>query len=259
MCLITFAYRVHPQYRLLLIANRDEFYRRPSLPAGFWRDHPAILGGRDLEGGGSWLALSKTGRFATVTNFREGIKEPAQKSRGILVKGFIEANDTPEEWVARHKPEFGEFNGFNLLLGAPESLYYTSNRSDLSVELTPGIYSLSNHLLDSPWPKAEYAKAQLRTAIETEKLDAKSLVETLARRRPFADHQLPSTGIPLEMERTLSAPFIQSQDYGTRCTTVIAWQKTKNRRQQVLFYEQNFNATGNAAGTREFKLDVAVI
>lgn len=252
MCLITFAWKIHPGYPLVLVANRDEFHARPSLPARPWEDDPDIIGGRDLQANGSWLAISKTGRFATVTNFREGTSEPSELSRGRLVQDFLQSSKSPQQFKRQLEEQKHLYGGYNLLLASSDQLFYCSNRSDLATSLTPGIYSLSNHLLDSPWPKALYAKQQLSRILEEDTVNPSRLLTMMRHAKPFEDKLLPSTGVSLEMERTLSPPFIRTQVYGTRCTTVLLWDNESNTR----FIEQNYLPGGEPGERFDYRIEL---
>ena len=220
MCLITFAYNIHPKYKLILAANRDEFYARPTQVAHWWEDHPKVLGGRDLEAGGTWMGMNKNGRFAAVTNYRDlkNIKTDA-KSRGKLTTDFILNNLSPEEYAIDVHKEGSQYNGFNLLL-MDEEIAYASNYSDETFELGFGLYGLSNALLDDPWPKVEAAKARLEVLIQKE-FSIENLMEIMLSTETYADELLPETGLDYEREKALSAICIDTPNYGTCCTTAI--------------------------------------
>ncbi len=237
MCLLALAYKVHPDYPLIVVANRDEFYARPTREAHFWPAHPTILAGRDLEAGGTWLGVSRAGRWSTVTNFREGRLAPAPHSRGELPLGFLTGNESPADYSRRMLAHGDDFNGFNLLAGNRDELVYASNRQAAIRSLPPGVYTLSNDFLDTPWPKAELARENLlRVLRDAPALHTDDLLGVLASRQVFPDRQLPATGIGQEMERTLSPPFIVTPAYGTRCTTALLM----SRGGEVVFAEQNF-------------------
>lgn len=225
MCLILLAWRAHPDYPLVVAANRDEFFARPSAPAALWADFPQLLAGRDLEAGGTWLGVSRQGRFAALTNFREGGQaRPDAPSRGALVAGFLAGNDDPAPWLARLATQGAAYNGFNVFVGDGQELGYYSNRGDAPHWLTPGIYGLSNHLLDTPWPKLATAKAAFSRALDD--LPAQTaFFDLLADREIVADTHLPETGVPLDWERILSAIFVSSPDYGTRASTLLTMRK----------------------------------
>src|SRR5882724_7114577 len=166
MCLLALAWRVHPDYPLILAGNRDERHARASAPAGFWSDAPAVLAGRDLEAGGTWLGITTTGRYAIVTNYREGL-DPAKapRSRGALTADFMRGDATPEQYLRSVEPQAQEYGGFNLMCGDRDSFWYLSNRGGSAARVAPGIHGLSNHLLDTSWPKVETAKARLKLLI----------------------------------------------------------------------------------------------
>jgi uncharacterized protein with NRDE domain len=236
MCLILLAWQVHPDYPLIVAANRDEFYARPSAPAGFWPESPGTFAGRDLEAGGTWLGITRQQRFAALTNFREGARPRADaQSRGSLVADFLAGNCSPESYFAALSERSNEFNGFNLLFGDGNRLGYVTNRGNCSCWLTPGIYGLSNHLLDTPWPKLSAAKRNFDQAL-TRLPDSSRFFEMLADQEIVADAGLPETGVPLEWERILSAIFVNSPDYGTRASTLLSC----HRSGQVKFSERSF-------------------
>ncbi len=245
MCLILLAWRVHPDYPLVVAANRDEFFVRPSAPAAFWPEAPQILAGRDLEAGGTWLGISRDQRFAALTNYREGAQPVATaRSRGALVADFLAGNDPPAAYLAQTAAGGAAYNGFNLFVGDHESLGYYSNRGDRRPRwLPPGIYGLSNHLLDTPWPKLASAKAAFADALAT--LPARAaFFSLLGDQEIVADTHLPATGVPLEWERILSAVFVSSANYGTRAATLI----TRRRDGQTSLAERSFGAGAVAIG-----------
>lgn len=220
MCLIALAWQAHPEFPLIVAANRDEFYGRPALPARFWDDAPQVLAGRDLEAGGTWLGVTRQGRFAALTNYREPGAAKGTKSRGLLVSRFLEGSETPRDYAQAVAAEGGQYSGFSLLLGTPDSLVAVSNRGLAPTCMTPGIHGLSNHLLDTPWPKVEKAKAGLAAALQAPAM-AEALLELLADAEPATEPRLPDTGVGLAMERLLSPLFIRSSGYGTRVSTVL--------------------------------------
>lgn len=221
MCLILVAWRAHPEYPLVVAANRDEFYSRPTAPAGFWPESPDILGGRDLQAGGTWLGISRRLRFAALTNFREGGPQLANApSRGALVSDFLNGNSRPEAFLASLSSRGALYNGFNLLFGDRRRLAYFSNRLPSPSWLAPGIYGLSNHLLDTPWPKLSDAKASFAQAL-TKLPESAAFFDLLSDEEIVADEHLPQSGVPLEWERILSAVFVTSPNYGTRASTLL--------------------------------------
>jgi uncharacterized protein with NRDE domain len=218
MCLILIAWQAHPDFPLVVAANRDEFHRRPSAPAGPWPDQPAIRGGRDLEAGGTWLAVRDDGRLAAITNVREPGVPPGPVSRGALPSAFLLGDQAPGTFARGIRGE--DFAGFNLLLADREELWWCSNRDGVPRRLEPGLYGVSNGSLDTPWPKVMKAKARFAAALE--RLPAfGDCFDLLADPIPAADDELPDTGVSLAWERLLSSVFIQSPEYGTRASTVV--------------------------------------
>ena len=225
MCLIVFAWKVIPGVPLIAAANRDEFYDRPAAPAGWWEDHPHVYAGRDLRGGGTWLGVSREGRFAALTN----IRAPSERrddapSRGALVADFLSGDETPQGYVDRLQSGTDDFNGFNLLVGDDHTMIWYSNRRQEDTRngqpLAPGIYGLSNDTLDAPWPKVVRTKAQFASML-CQGAPAEAYFEMLSDTSRASDCRLPKTGVSLEMERLLSAVCIESPNYGTRVSTVV--------------------------------------
>jgi uncharacterized protein with NRDE domain len=208
---------------LLLAANRDEFYARPTVPAAFWNDAPEVLAGRDLQGGGTWLGVTRQGRFAAITNYRDpnDIRTDAP-SRGELISNFLRGQDSPQEYLHALAKHGQDYNGFNVLVGDNMELWYYSNQAGSPQRLEPGIHGLSNHLLNTPWPKVEWGRRRLGEllAVQAEPTTAE-LFELLANPTPAADSDLPNTGVSLEWERKLSSLFIDSPGYGTRSSTLV--------------------------------------
>ncbi|MGB7926473.1 MAG: NRDE family protein [Pyrinomonadaceae bacterium] len=238
MCIILLAYKAHPVYELVLAANRDEFYERPTSRAGFWEDAPVLLGGRDLERGGTWLGATTSGRIAAITNFREPpVKIADAPSRGLLVSDFLRSHERPRPFLERLAASAKPYHGFNLIVGDARDLYYYSNRGDAPRALAPGVYGVSNHLLDTPWPKVARGKQALAEALA--RVDANltdDLFRLLADRSPADDACLPDTGVGLEIERALSPLFITSPVYGTRSSTLVV----VNRDDETTFIERTF-------------------
>jgi uncharacterized protein with NRDE domain len=223
MCLILVAWQAHPDFPLVVAANRDEFFARRAVGADFWGDAPSILAGRDLEAGGTWLGIARGGphgyKFSVLTNYRDpGRHKQNAPSRGSLVADFLRGDMSIDAYLDRLHP--ADYNGFNLLLGDGRRLVAYSNVAQERHELGPGIYGLSNHLLDTPWPKVGAGKTALTAALAALP-DEAPLFRLLRDDRIHPDDRLPATGVPLEWERLLSAAFIRSPDYGTRCSTVV--------------------------------------
>lgn len=224
MCLILFSWKETPGYDLVLLANRDEFLARPTLPADFWTDHPEILGGRDLEAGGSWLAIGPGRRLAAVTNVRDPGKEVSNAvSRGHLVSSFLTSQERAHAFALGVLERGGEYNGFNLLLHDGQELVFVSNRSSEGVRvLEPGLYGLSNADLNTPWPKVVSGKRELENVLSGNPgWSVEDLMPILEDSTPASDADLPQTGVPIEWERILSARCIRSAEYGTRASTVV--------------------------------------
>jgi uncharacterized protein with NRDE domain len=222
MCLIFFALNQHPDYKLVVAANRDEFYRRKTAAASFWDHDPDILAGRDLEASGTWLGMTRSGRISMLTNFRDlrTLKNSAP-SRGLLVSNYLSGTIAPESYLQTIVPNGSAYNGFNLLVGSPDELWYYSNFGDGIQQLTKGIFGLSNHLLDTPWPKVKRGKQQFRDVLNANTLRTEMLFKLLSDEEVADDSQLPETGLPKDFERALSSMFIKTSDYGSRSSTVV--------------------------------------
>jgi uncharacterized protein with NRDE domain len=225
MCIIFIAFEAREDYPLILAANRDEFYNRPTAGAGWWDDAPDVFAGRDLVGGGTWLGLTRSGRFAAVTNYRDPAGRVGTISRGNLVADFLRSDAPAGEYMEVVRARAAEFSGFNLVAGEineiRRELFYYSNRGDEIRKLDGGIYGLSNHLLDTPWPKVGGGKARFEGLIKRTAFNKEDLFELLTDDALAPDEALPDTGVGLEIERALSAIFIKTPVYGTRCSTVL--------------------------------------
>lgn len=244
MCLIVFAHRAHADYRLVVAANRDEWFERATASAAFWSDAPDVLAGRDLAANGTWLGVTRTGRFAALTNFRDPAgHRPDAPSRGALVSAFLTSGASPARYLAALRPEAARYNGFSLLVGDGESLFYFSNREGEARALAPGVYGLSNHLLDVPWPKVRAGKARLAERLNG-RLSAESLLGFLDDSSEAPEAELPSTGVGLERERQLSPLRIRAGSYGTRSSTALL----VSSEGEVSFVERSFDAGGGESG-----------
>jgi uncharacterized protein with NRDE domain len=221
MCSIFFAYKTHPRYRLIVAANRDEFYERPTAQAAVWKDAPDIFAGRDLKHGGTWLGVTTHGKFAAVTNYRDPFVSLGNLSRGSLVSGFLRGEIEPQKYLGAIEETAGRYSGFNLLVGDEESLWYFSNRELKKQKLSAGVYGLSNHLLDTPWQKVVKGKDALTEIVSEKEIAVDDIFSFLSDRQQADDSLLPNTGIGLEKERVLSSVFIVSPIYGTRSSTVV--------------------------------------
>lgn len=253
MCLILLAYKTHPEYDLVLLANRDEFYDRPTTPADFWSDEPDLLAGRDLRAGGTWMGVKRNGRYAAVTNYREPRREAGNvPSRGALVADYLKDIDPPEVFLKHLIARARLYQGFNLLVGTPDQLCYFSNREGVVRTLEPGVYGLSNHLLDAPWFKVEQGKAALAQALSTGRLAPEDLLAILADRAEAPEDRLPDTGIGAEWERVLSPLFIASAAYGTRSSTVLLIDATG----RVTFVERATGPSATPEDIRRFDFEI---
>lgn len=231
MCLILFAYHVHPRYPLIMAANRDEFYERPSAQAHRWQDAPHIIAGRDLLKMGTWIGASDSGQFAALTNYRNPLEQAdGKRSRGELIAHFLKEQQSPAEYIQQMADDRDQYPGYNLLVGDRQSLYYYSNVGNEIQPLQPGIYGISNHLLDTDWPKVrsgKYGLEQIIRQIDEQEIDEQQLSDQLFALLQLTDRPedegLPDTGVSLEWERLLSSIFIHSQEqaYGTRSSTVL--------------------------------------
>jgi uncharacterized protein with NRDE domain len=240
MCLIVFAYRLHPYYPFIAAANRDEYYERPTAPAAFWEDHPRVLAGRDLKESGTWLGMTRQGKFCAITNYRDpsSVKTTAP-SRGRLVSDFLTGRDSAASYIQKVTRQGQQYNGFNLICGDRQDLYVYSNRGILE-KLKPGLYGLSNAYLNTPWPKVVKAKRILTSVIDQQGAQIESkLFNMLNDRKTAPVNRLPDTGVSRDWEKMLSAVFIHSPLYGTRSSTVVRI----GRKGRVTFVEKSFNGS----------------
>lgn len=255
MCLINFQFQRDAEYPFVLAANRDEFFTRPTRQAHFWKDEPGVLAGRDLEKLGTWLGITKSGRFAALTNFRDPAeKADGKKSRGELVRSFLSGTASPEWFMKELQKERTSYPGFNLLAGTIDELWCYNNRTDDLRKVSPGTHSLSNACLNSPWPKSEKGKASLDNCLQHDRENLSAcLFSFLQDRQQAKDKDLPATGVPLEKERVLSSIFIEDHenDYGTRCSTVLLI----DRQQNVYFAERTY-LHGQLAGEEVFQFAI---
>lgn len=243
MCLILLAWKTLPDTALVVAANRDELHDRPTRPAAFWPDAPDVFAGRDLEMGGTWLGVTRQGRFAALTNYRDPARvEDNKTSRGKLVADFLKTDIAPEKFLEQLRATASDFNGYNLVFGDRDALWVFSNVEGVGRELPPGLYGLSNHLLDTPWPKVARGKSEMKHALAALP-DRAPLFQLLADDRPAPDEALPRTGVSMEWERLLSAAFIRSENYGTRGSTVLI-----AGRAGVVFEERSWRADGGLGG-----------
>lgn len=246
MCLVVLAYDCHPRYRLVVAANRDEFHDRPAEPLAWWQDVPGMLGGRDLAAGGTWLGIERRGRLGVITNFRDpATYRPSAPSRGALIPRFVMGSTPAGEFASSVAAEGAGLSGFSLLLYDGRNLAYAANQPAAQARpLEPGVYGLSNHALDTPWPKLALTRERFEAEIAVEWLRPGPLRMLLRDRRPAPDEALPDTGIGVERERLLSSPFIVSESYGTRCTTIVLF----DREGGVLVEECRYDRGGQPVG-----------
>lgn len=253
MCLIFVAINQHPDYKLIVAGNRDEFYNRQTAAANWWEEDANIVGGRDLQAGGTWMGMTRTGKISMLTNYRDPYNiNPVAPSRGHIVSDFLHKEATPEQYIHTIEQRAKEYNGFNLINGTVDELWYLSNYKDGVVRLENKLYGLSNHLLDSPWPKVERGKRKLTSILQQPTVTSEQLFEFLYDSEPAADNLLPDTGIGLERERSLSSMFIKTPNYGSRCSTTVLVDK----RNHVVFSERVYNLTTFEFTTSTYEFDV---
>jgi uncharacterized protein with NRDE domain len=255
LCLIVIAWKARDDLPLVVAANRDEWRDRPALPAHWWKDAPGVLAGRDLKAGGTWMGVTRGGRFAAITNFRD----PAERrstapSRGTLVTEFLLGADPPERYLASLATRASDYNGFNLIAGDGASLWYFGSREGVMRAIEPGVHGLSNHLLDEPWPKVVRGRMAMREAIADDD-PAPRLFTALSDRGAPPDAELPETGVGVAWERRLAAALITGEDYGTRCSTVVSVGSTG----AVAFEERSRAADGAVTSVARFDFELGVI
>jgi uncharacterized protein with NRDE domain len=249
MCLIVIAWRARPDLPLLVAANRDEWRDRPAEPAHWWPDAPSILAGRDLEARGTWMGVTREGRFAAVTNFRDpSDRRSTARSRGGLVTEFLSSSEAPERYLAKVAEEASEYNGFNLIVGDGASLWYFGSREGTARAISPGVHGLSNHVLDEPWPKVIRGRQAMERALADDD-PFPSLFALLGDPLGVPDAELPRTGVALEWERRLAAPLITGADYGTRASTVVSFSNDR----EVRFEERTLAADGSVSHRETFR------
>lgn len=259
MCLLVLAWQSHPRFRLVVAANRDEFHARPSLPLAPWSDVDGLIGGRDAQANGAWLAVDRLHRFGIVTNFRDfGRRRRSAPSRGGLIPGFLGGTARPEQYLRTIETDAPGYAGFNLLLADRDSLWYASNRADRFARALPaGIYGLSNQFLDTPWPKLVRVRRRFEELLRapqsgTHEVLFPALFTMLADREPAPADTPPSPDLSPEWARKLSAPFVVDQTYGTRCSTILTMDDDELR-----IVERRFEAGGAVAGESEQVLNAA--
>ena len=246
MCLILFAHKAHPEFPLIMAANRDEAFARPAASLAFWDDLPHVCGGRDLEKGGTWLGITRAGRIAAVTNYRDHtVPRNGTLSRGELVRDFLSGDTPTEDYLRDVGARASRYNGFILIAGVLDRLFWFSNRGPGIEAIAPGVHGLSNHLLDTPWPKIQRAKQMMTSLLGADEPALMTgLFEVLADRNQASDHELPDTGVGLQRERELSSVFVHGERYGTRASTVLL----AHRSGTVTLVERSFGPYGVPIG-----------
>ncbi len=240
MCLVAFAWKVHPEYPLVISANRDEFFERPSEKLHLWPS--GFYGGKDLRSGGTWMGIHPNGRWALLTNYRD-FKNPrtAQISRGLLVQAFLESKIGPKSYLEGLTPSLDAYDGFNLVVSDGEKIFYLSNYGKGVEEVKPGIHGLSNGLINDPWPKVELAKKQLSEVLE-ESFDENRLLNTLKSRERYPIEKLPDTGVPPQMEIGLSSQLIRiGNNYGTVSSMVVIQEASGLTRLKQRVFERDYH------------------
>lgn len=237
MCLNIFSYKAHPDYKLIIAANRDEFYARKTEAAQFWSNKTDLLAGKDLEQGGTWLGITKTGKFSFITNYRDpkSFRKDAP-SRGALVSDYLSGSLGPEQYL-KSISETQHYNGFNLVVGDLTELCYFSNVENKIRRLDAGFYAVSNALLDTPWKKLVTGKNAVETVIKQNNFNAEDLFSALHNEQKADDSELPRTDVPYEIEKLISSMFIKSETYGTVCSTVVLIDNDN----RVQFFERTYN------------------
>ncbi|MBL0745052.1 NRDE family protein [Chryseolinea lacunae] len=253
MCLIFLSFRNHPTYKLVVAANRDEFYERQTEAAKFWDDKPQILAGRDLVANGTWMGMTTSGKISLLTNYRDPKNiDPHAPSRGLLVSDYLEGRNRPENYLRAVDEGDAEYNGFNIITGSVNELWYYSNYSHVIEELMPGFYGLSNHLLDTPWPKIVRGKEKLKSIIAQPVIQPEQLLDAMYDEVLAPEDKLPDTGLSPEREKALSSMFIKTPNYGTRCSTVVLVDYDN----EVTFVERVYDVKTfqHTTGTFQFKV-----
>ncbi len=242
MCLILLSYDAHPVFKLVIAANRDEFYNRPTAPMEVWEDGPKIVAGRDLKGGGTWMGVSPAGRLAAITNYRDPHSlKPDAPTRGTLVTNFLSGKLSASGYLEELSLSAGDYNGFNLIVYDGQDLCFFSNREGITRLIPPGVHGLSNHLLGTPWPKIKRGLSLFKSATADETISQENIFKILRDRTVPPDSELPETGVGIEWERILSPLFIESNLYGTRASSILSIDTSG----QVVFHERTYTGGNN--------------
>lgn len=255
MCILFIAIEQHRDYPLIIAANRDEFFARPTLCSDFWPDQPALLAGRDQQAGGTWMGVTKQGRLAALTNIRDPKRMlDKARSRGELVTNYLTGEQSQKRYQQSLEQDSAQYNGYNLLFGDWHSLAVYNNHLNSYELLSQGVYGLSNANLNSPWPKINKGMQALDAyCYDGHTIDPKVLFALLQDRHLAADELLPQTGVPIEWERKLSSIFINTEDYGTRSSTVLLVDKE----QHLYWYERTYDNQANCIDERQFDFQIA--
>lgn len=249
MCLIFISLNQHPSYKLLIAGNRDEFYSRPAQPAGYWQNG-GVLAGRDLEAGGTWLGVTTSGRISMLTNFRDPKNiDPAAPTRGKLVSDYLDNSVTADVYLKALNDGGIRYNGFNLLAGTADQLFYYSNYQRVVQRLEPGFYGISNKFLETPWPKVVKGKQKIGPAFAKPVPDPNEIFKLLYDDSTAPTEQLPDTGLTPERERALSSMFIKTENYGTRCSTFIS----VDQNNEWTFAERTYNPSDFSYQDRTYR------
>jgi len=254
MCILFIAVNQHPDYPLIIAANRDEFHERPTAQSHFWPDHKMLLAGRDLRAQGTWMGMNRNGRISALTNVRDPQKIlPEATSRGELVTHFLLNNDSQNKYLDTLQMTKDNYNGYNLLFGDWHDLWVYNNHTDQIDKLRPGFYGLSNADLNSPWPKINQGVTQLKAhCLQSTKIDTDKLFDILLDQTQSTDDLLPKTGVPIDWERKLSSVFIKSAEYGTRSATLLLIDRNDN----VNWIEHTFNPQGQNIHQQQFSFKI---
>lgn len=250
MCLIVFSINGHQNYQLILAGNRDEFYQRPTKPAHYWDTDREILAGKDMKAGGTWLGISKEGRIGALTNYRDfNNPREGEKSRGELIPGFLKSSKEPKEALTDILSRGKRYDGFNLIAGTSKKLYYNSNINNSVEEISPGIHGISNAFLDTSWPKVDVARQKFSSAISGSEIDEEAIFSLLKNSETYSQEKLPDTGLSPEMEKAVSPIFIETEEYGTRCSTLL----TIDNEGLVNFIEKSYYKNNQAEKEKRFE------
>ena len=254
MCILFIAVNEHERYPLIVAANRDEFFERPTQQSECWHDQPSIIAGRDLQAGGTWMGINKNGRLSALTNVRDPHRiDPDARTRGELVSDFLVNHETNSEYLMRLKRGKEQYNGYNLLFGDWHNLWVYNNHQDKVEQLGDGVFGLSNADLNSPWPKINKGVSNLRDYCQlNQEIDEDILFALLRDDTQANDEILPKTGVPIEWERKLSSIFIKSEEYGTRSSTLL----TIDRKNTLHWQERSFDNQGNVFATKNYKINM---